>query len=82
MSAIKRLSKLLLTKKDFSSAFIYLNTAIKLDNSEVDLWQMLSLYYLNNGDNAKYYECVLKEMENSKHHVNSFLFSLLPKVII
>jgi Tfp pilus assembly protein PilF len=82
MIALKRLSKLLLTKKDYSSAFIFLNTAIKLDNSEADLWQMLSLYYLSNGDNAKYYECILKEMENSKNHANSFLFSLLPKVII
>ena len=82
MIALKRISKLFLTKKDYSNAFIYLNTAIKIDDNEADLWKMLSIYYLKKGDNSKYHECIMRELENSKNHVNSFLFDLIPKVII
>lgn len=82
MIALKRISRFLLSRNDFSNAYIYINNAVKLDDNEAEVWNMLSIYYMNNGDNAKYYECVLKELEISKNHVNSFLFDLIPKVII
>jgi hypothetical protein len=82
MIALKRLSILLLNKNDFSNAYIYINKAIKLDDQEKDLWSMLSDYYIKNGDGAKYYECVLREFENSKFHTNCFLNKLIPKIII
>jgi hypothetical protein len=43
---------------------------------------LLSYYYLENRDDAKYYECTLKEIENSKLHINHFLMNMLPKNII
>jgi hypothetical protein len=43
---------------------------------------MLSIYYIKNGDNAKYYECVLKELEIAKFHSNAFLNALVPKNMI
>ena len=73
---------MLTSKNDFSNAFIYLNKAIKLDCSETELWSLLGTYYLYNKDTAKYYECVMKEIENSKNHANIFLKSLMPKNII
>lgn len=81
MKSLKRYSKLLISKGDFSNAFIYLNKAIKLDSSESGLWSLLGSYYLSNKDTAKYYECIMKEIENSKYHKNSFLSSLMPKNI-
>ena len=80
--ALKRLSKLLLSKNDFANAYIFINKAIKLDEEESDLWSMLSVYYMKNGDNAKYYECILKELEIAKFHSNSFLYGLVPKTMI
>ncbi len=79
---LKRLGKLLLEKTDYSHAYIYINKAIKLNGEESDLWNMLSAYYLITGDNAKYYECIMNELEISKSHVNSFLVNLIPKMII
>jgi hypothetical protein len=81
MKSLKRYSKLLISKNDFSNAFIYLNKAIKLDSSESGLWSMLGSYYSHNKDIAKYYECIMKEIENSKCHKNSFLNSIMPKKI-
>lgn len=81
MSCLKRYSKLLISKNDFSNAFIFLNKAIKLDSSESELWCILGNYYLYNNDTAKYYECIMKEIENSKYHKNSFLSNLLPKTV-
>lgn len=79
MKSLKRYSKLLISKRDYSNAFIYLNKAIKLDSSESGLWSLLGSYYLYNKDTAKYYECIMKEIENSKYHKNSFLNNLMPK---
>jgi hypothetical protein len=78
---MKRCSKLFIAKKEYSSAFIYLNKAIKLNSSESGLWDLLGEYYLYYKDTSKYYECIMKEIENSKHHINSFLISLMPKNI-
>jgi hypothetical protein len=82
MTMLKRLGKLLLDKEDYSHAYIYINKAIKLNEEESDLWNMLSVYYLKNRDNTKYYECIIKELEISKYHINSFLVNLIPKVMI
>jgi hypothetical protein len=79
---LKRLGKLLLDKEDHSHAYIYINKAIKLNEEESDLWNMLSEYYLKKKDNTKYYECIVKELEISKYHINSFLINLIPKVMI
>ena len=69
-------------KSDLTNAYIYINKAIKLDEEESDLWNLLSIYYVKNKDEAKYYECVLKELQISKFHTNSFLTGLIPKIII
>ncbi len=82
MIALKRLSKLLINRNDFSNAYIYINKSIKLDDKESDLWSLLAIYYMKNGDNAKYYECVLKELEIGKFHSNCFLNNLIPKTMI
>lgn len=82
MIALKRLAKLFLNRNDNSNAYIYINKAIKLDEEETGLWDMLSNYYMKNGDKAKYYECVLKELELTKNHANTFLSNLIPKIII
>ena len=79
---LKRLGKMLLDKGDYSHAYIYINKAIKLNQEESDLWNMLSVYYLKNGDNTKYYECIVNELEISRHHINSFLTNLIPKIIV
>jgi tetratricopeptide (TPR) repeat protein len=79
---LKRIAKFLLNRKDYSNAYTYINKALKLDDKESELWQLLSVYYVNCGDNAKYYECILKELDISKFHTNSYLFDLIPKVII
>jgi hypothetical protein len=65
-----------------SDAYIYISKAIKLDEEENELWNMLSLYYINKGDHSKYHECVLKELEVERHHCNSFLTELIPKMMI
>ena len=79
---LKRLGRMLLEKGDYSHAYIYINKAIKLNQEESDLWNMLSVYYLKNGDNTKYYECIVNELEISKYHINSFLINLIPKIIV
>ena len=88
MFVLKRLSKIYLKMNNLGNAYIYINKAIKIDSTEPELWlninkfrSLLSNYYLGYGDDAKYYECTLKEMTNSKFHINSFLLNLLPKNI-
>jgi len=71
-----------LHKDELSHAYIYINKLIKIDPTELDVWSLLSEYYSKNGDFGKYYECIIKELENSKLHINSFLLSLIPKSII
>jgi predicted Zn-dependent protease len=80
--ALKRLAKLLLNRKDYSNAYIYINKALKLNETESELWSLLAIYYMNNGDSAKYYECNVNELQIAKHHSNSFLSDLIPKTII
>jgi Flp pilus assembly protein TadD len=82
MIALKKISKLFLRRDDYSNAYIYINKAIKLDEEEAGLWNLLSQYYMKNGDYAKYYECIMKELEIEKFHTNSFLNGLIPKIII
>lgn len=82
MIALKKVAKILLKRGDYSNAYIYINKALKLSDSEAELWNMLSTYYINNGDKAKYYECFIKELELSKFHFNAILSDLIPKIII
>jgi len=79
---LKKLSINNLDNKDLSNAYIYINKLIKIDPTEIDVWNLFSRYYSDNGDFGKYYECIIKELENSKLHINSFLLQLLPKSII
>ncbi len=82
LTALKRLSKLLMERGKYSDAYIYINKAIKLDEEESEFWRLLSMYYNKLGDSAKYYECVMKILEKSYCHTNSFLNGLIPKIII
>jgi Flp pilus assembly protein TadD len=82
ISSLKKLAKLLVARNELSMAYIYINKAIKLDEEENELWNLLSVYYMKNGDYAKYHECILKELEIQRHHCNSLLIDLIPKIMI
>ena len=80
---LKILSKLLIEKQnDLSNGFIFIMKAIKIDQTESDVWTILSQYYFKQNEQLKYYECCMKEIENQKYHTNAFLKSLIKKSIL
>ena len=82
MIGIKILTQLLLNEKNYSDAYIFCMKGLKIDEKESGLWKMLSEYYINNNDTTKYYECTMKEIENRKYHINTFLEDLVDKTFI
>jgi hypothetical protein len=56
--------------------------ALKIDDTERDLWDILAQYYINQGEHVKYYECTMKEIANAKYHKTAFLYELMPQDLL
>ena len=75
--AIKILIDILINNKNYSDAFIYTMKGIKIDNQEEGFYYYLSKYYYFYNDLNKFYECSMKEIENSKYKNLQFLRDLI-----
>ena len=75
--SIKILINILINNKNYSDAFIYTMKGIKIDNQEEGLYYYLSKYYYFYNDLNKFYECSMKEIENSKYKNLQFLRDLI-----
>jgi hypothetical protein len=75
--AIKILINILIDNNNYADAFIYIMKGIKIDNQEEGLYYFLSKYYNVYNDLNKFYECSMKEIENSKFKNLQFLRDLL-----
>ena len=80
---LKLYAKLLLDKKtNLSCVYTYCMNALKIDDTERDLWDILAQYYINQGEHVKYYECTMKEIANAKYHKTAFLYELMPQDLL
>ena len=77
LEAIKLLIEQLFSRNDLSNVYVFCNTAIKINEKEQGLWELMAEYYRLNNDEMKYYECSMKELTNSSKHRNSFLNDIL-----
>lgn len=80
---LKRLSLRCLKQENYSWAYNYITNAIKIDNNEAGLYALLAEYYKENNDSIKYYECCMKELENSENYpINCLLAEIYPLNVI
>ena len=77
LSAIKLLIRQLFDKNDLSNVYVFCNKALKINDKELGMWNLMAEYYFLNNDEIKYYECSMKEIKNSAKHRNYFLNDIL-----
>ena len=70
LEAIKLLIEQLFSRNDLSNVYVFCNTAIKINEKEQGLWELMAEYYRLNNDEMKYYECSMKELTNSSKHAS------------
>jgi predicted Zn-dependent protease len=74
---LKRISKWYIKLGRYSDAYTYITNAIKVDNKESELYELLAEYYKENNDTLKYYECCMKKLENLESYSTSSLLNEL-----
>ena len=77
MFILKKISNFYFKHDNFSAAYNYITNALKIDNKEPMLYTLLALYYKENNDTIKFYECSIKEIENSHLHFHDSLLNEL-----